>query len=30
VIEFRPVGMIETYLVFDHPDWEAIQVESRF
>jgi len=24
VVDRRPVGMIETYLVFDHPDWEAI------
>jgi aminoglycoside 6'-N-acetyltransferase len=24
VIDGRPVGMIETYLVSDHPDWEAI------
>jgi aminoglycoside 6'-N-acetyltransferase len=24
VVDGRPVGMIETYLVSDHPDWEAI------
>src|SRR5205814_3849288 len=24
VVENRPVGMIETYLVSDHPQWEAI------
>ena len=24
VVGGRPVGMIETYLVSDHPDWEAI------
>jgi aminoglycoside 6'-N-acetyltransferase len=24
VIDGQPVGMIETYLVADHPDWEAI------
>jgi aminoglycoside 6'-N-acetyltransferase len=24
VSEGRPIGMIETYLVSDHPDWEAI------
>lgn len=24
LIEDRPVGMIETYLVEDHPEWEAI------
>jgi aminoglycoside 6'-N-acetyltransferase len=23
-VEDRPVGMIETYLVSDHPEWEAI------
>ena len=24
VVDDRPVGMIETYLVADHPEWEAI------
>ena len=24
LVEDRPVGMIETYLVEDHPEWEAI------
>jgi aminoglycoside 6'-N-acetyltransferase len=24
VVDGRPVGMIETYLVSDHPEWEAI------
>ncbi len=24
VLDGRPVGMIETYLVSDHPEWEAI------
>jgi RimJ/RimL family protein N-acetyltransferase len=24
VLDGRPVGMIETYFVSDHPDWEAI------
>ena len=24
VVDNRPIGMIETYLVSDHPDWEAI------
>jgi aminoglycoside 6'-N-acetyltransferase len=24
VVDDRPVGMIETYLVSDHPEWEAI------
>ena len=24
VVDDRPVGMIQTYLVFDHPEWEAI------
>jgi aminoglycoside 6'-N-acetyltransferase len=24
VLDGRPVGMIQTYLVADHPDWEAI------
>ena len=24
VVDGRPVGMIETYLVSDHPDWEQI------
>jgi aminoglycoside 6'-N-acetyltransferase len=24
VVDGRPVGMIQTYLVADHPDWEAI------
>jgi aminoglycoside 6'-N-acetyltransferase len=24
VLEGRPVGMLETYLVADHPDWQAI------
>jgi aminoglycoside 6'-N-acetyltransferase len=24
LVEDRPIGMIETYLVSDHPDWEAI------
>jgi aminoglycoside 6'-N-acetyltransferase len=24
VLDGRPVGMIETYLVSDHPDWEAV------
>jgi aminoglycoside 6'-N-acetyltransferase len=24
LVDGRPVGMIETYLVSDHPDWEAI------
>lgn len=24
VVDRRPVGMIETYLVSDHPEWEAI------
>lgn len=24
VVDGRPVGMIETYLVSDHPDWEEI------
>jgi aminoglycoside 6'-N-acetyltransferase len=24
VVDGRPVGMIQTYLVADHPDWEAV------
>jgi aminoglycoside 6'-N-acetyltransferase len=24
VVDGRPIGMIETYLVADHPDWDAI------
>jgi hypothetical protein len=29
VVDERPIGMIETYVVSDHPEWEAIVRSAR-